>query len=67
MSPQPSPRPKVLLLALELHWPAAARLPRALQTAGFEVGALCRPGAYLACTKFIDQVFSLPSENRGGI
>lgn len=53
------------MLALELHWPAAARLPRALQTAGFEVGVLCRPSAYLARTKFIDHVFPLPSESRG--
>jgi hypothetical protein len=60
-----SSRPKILLVALELHWPATARLPRALQDAGFEVGVACRPTAYLAHTRFKDRIFELPTSNAG--
>lgn len=64
--PLPPPRrPKVLVVALELHWPAAARLPRALQDAGFEVGVACRPAAFLAATRFRDQIFPLPESSDG--
>src|SRR5882724_7998140 len=60
-----SSRPKILLMALELKWPGAARLPRALQDAGFEVGVACRAKAYMAHTKFRDHFFLLPEKNHG--
>ncbi|HEV2693163.1 MAG TPA: hypothetical protein VG347_09740 [Verrucomicrobiae bacterium] len=58
-------RPKILLLALETSWSGAARLPRALQEAGFAVGVACRAKAYLAQTKFRDHFFLLPDKNYG--
>jgi len=59
-----SRRTKILLVALELT--GAARLPRALQEAGFEVGVACRPQAHLAHTKFRDHLFRLSEKNHGG-
>ena len=58
-------RPKVLLLALETQWPGAARLPRALQDAGFSVGVASRAAAYVAHTRFRDQLFLLPEKHHG--
>jgi hypothetical protein len=60
-----NPRPKILLFAFETQWPGAARLPRALQAAGFVVGVACRAQAYLAHTKFRDHFFLLPETNHG--
>jgi len=58
-------RPKILIMALETNWPATARLPRALQVAGFEVGVACRAKAYLAHTRHRDHFFKLPEKNHG--
>ena len=58
-----SRRPKILLMALELT--GAARVPRALQEAGFEVGLACRSRAHLAHTKFRDHLFRLSEKNHG--
>jgi biotin carboxylase len=60
-----SSRPKILLVGLELHWPAPSRLPRALQAAGFAVGVACHARAFLAHTKFRDHFFRLPDKNHG--
>lgn len=62
-----SSRPKILVVGLELQWHGAARLPRALQEAGFEVGIACRPHALLARTKFRDEFFPLPPKKHGGV
>ncbi|HEY4952808.1 MAG TPA: ATP-grasp domain-containing protein [Verrucomicrobiae bacterium] len=59
------PRQKILVVGLELYWPGVARLPRALQDAGFEVGVACRDNAFLAHTGFRDRFFPLPKKNRG--
>src|SRR5271156_653767 len=60
-----SSRPRILVVGLELHWPGSARLPRALQEAGVEVGVACRANALLAHTKFRDRFFLLPKKIRG--
>jgi len=58
--------PKILIAGLE-SWMSVARLPRALQQAGFEVGVLCFEGSYLAATRFRDRFFSWhPNCLRGG-
>ena len=57
--------PKILLFALETQWPGAARLPRALQAAGFVVGVAGRAKAYLAQTRFRDHFFLLPETHHG--
>ena len=59
-------RPKILLLALESNWQGAARLPRALQEAGFVVGVACRAKAHVAHTRFRDHFFLLPQKDHGG-
>ena len=59
------PRPKVLVFGLELHWLCAARLPQALQAAGFEVGIGSRLRAFSALTRFRDHHFPLPEKNSG--
>jgi Carbamoyl-phosphate synthase L chain, ATP binding domain len=56
---------KILLVALETNWPALARLPRALQNAGFTVGVACRAKAFLAHTRHRDHFFRLPEKNHG--
>jgi hypothetical protein len=56
-------RPKILLTALENF--GTARLPRALQSAGFRVGIACRPGAFLAKTRFYDERFLFSPRNHG--
>jgi hypothetical protein len=58
-------RPKILVVGLELLWPGAARLPRALQDAGFEVGVACRAKSLLALTKFRDHFSLLPDKKYG--
>lgn len=60
-----SSRPKILVVGLELDWAGAARLPHALQDAGFEVGVACRAGAFLAHTRFRDRFFPLPDKIHG--
>jgi len=45
--------PRVLVLALE-NWLGAARLPRALSVAGFQVSLLCYPNTLISLTKFAD-------------
>lgn len=62
---QMSSRPKILLVGLELQWTSPARLPQALQAAGFEVGVACHARAFLAHTKFRDHFFRLPDKNHG--
>jgi carbamoylphosphate synthase large subunit len=56
-------RPKILLIALETQWVSPARLPRALQAAGFEVGVACREQALLARARHRDHFFLLPQKN----
>ncbi len=58
-------RPKILVFGFELRWLGPARLPRALQAAGFEVGIAGRPRALSALTCFRDHFFPLP-ENFSG-
>jgi hypothetical protein len=58
-------KPKILVFGLELEWPGAARLPRALQDAGFAVAVACRPRAFLAHTRFREHFFPLPEKNYG--
>ena len=58
-----SSRRKILLIALETIWVSPARLPRALQAAGFEVGVACRESALLARTRHRDHFFPLPRKN----
>ncbi|MDR3459929.1 MAG: ATP-grasp domain-containing protein [Verrucomicrobiae bacterium] len=60
------PRPKILVVALELFWVGIARLPKALQAAGFEVGVLCFKDSGLAATRFCDCRFFWPASRRGG-
>lgn len=45
--------PRLLVLALD-NWLGAARLPRALQSAGFEISLLCYPNTLISLTKFAD-------------
>ena len=45
--------PRVVVLALD-NWLGAARLPRALKRAGFEVALLCYPNTLVSLTKFAD-------------
>jgi predicted ATP-grasp superfamily ATP-dependent carboligase len=59
-------RPKILVVSLEASWPGIARLPQALQTAGFEVGLVCFEKSYLAATRFCDRRFFWDSNFRGG-
>src|ERR1700753_1365540 len=58
-------RPKILLVALETEWLSAARLPRALQAAGFEVGIACREEAFTDRTRYRDHLFLLPEKKFG--
>lgn len=60
-------RPKALLLGLETGWLGVARLPRALQLAGFEVGVACRPGAFLAHTEHREYFLPLPERIYGSV
>ena len=58
--------PKILIAGLEA-WPGVARLPHALQVAGFEVGVVCREDSCLAATRFRDRLFTWrPGCRRGG-
>jgi hypothetical protein len=50
-------RPKILVVALETLWYCTARLPKALQEAGFEVGVACLEDSYLAATRFCERRF----------
>jgi predicted ATP-grasp superfamily ATP-dependent carboligase len=55
-----STKPKILIVALE-NWAAIARLPKALQQAGFEVAALCHQDSYLGSTRYLDRLFTYSS------
>ena len=58
--------PKILIAGLE-SWSGVARLPHALQDAGFEVGVACFEDSYLAATRFRDRFFPWhPGCRRGG-
>ena len=57
--------PKILIVGLD-NWHSIARLPRALQAAGFEVAALCYPNGYLASTRHLNDLFFLRSKRFGG-
>jgi Carbamoyl-phosphate synthase L chain, ATP binding domain len=48
-------KPKILIVAFE-NWTAIARLPKALQRAGFEVAAICPANSYLATTQYLDHI-----------
>jgi Carbamoyl-phosphate synthase L chain, ATP binding domain len=58
-------KPKVLIIAFQENWVAIARLPKALQQAGFAVAALCPPNSYLAATKYLDGLFPCCSRRSG--
>ncbi|HWA83848.1 MAG TPA: ATP-grasp domain-containing protein [Fimbriimonadaceae bacterium] len=45
--------PRLLVLALE-NWLGAARLPKALQCAGFEISLLCYPNTLISLTRYAD-------------
>jgi predicted ATP-grasp superfamily ATP-dependent carboligase len=61
-----SASPKILIVGLE-SWAGVARLPHALQDAGFEVGVACFEDDYLAATRFRDRFFPWrPRCRRGG-
>lgn len=47
---------RVLIVTTASDWHGVARLPHALQQAGFEVGALCPEKAFLTNTRFLDHV-----------
>jgi carbamoylphosphate synthase large subunit len=54
--------PRVLVLALD-NWLGAARLPKALQCAGFEVSLLCYPNTLISLTKYAnDRDLCLPTD-----
>jgi hypothetical protein len=54
--------PRVLVLALD-NWLGAARLPKALQCAGFEVSLLSYPNTLVSLTKYAnDRDLCLPSD-----
>ena len=58
--------PKILIAGLE-SWPGVARLPHALQDAGFEVGVVCFEDSCLAATRFRSRYFPWrPGCRRGG-
>src|ERR1051326_1952199 len=46
--------PRLLVLALE-NWLGAARMPRALTMAGFDVSLLCYPNTLISLTKYAGQ------------
>ena len=48
--------PKALIVLLSPGWLGAARLPRALQRAGWQVASLCPPGNLLAHSRFAGTV-----------
>lgn len=50
---------RVLILSVFGHF-GAARVPRVLQAAGFEVAMLAQSGSALTKTRFVDQLFPLP-------
>ena len=54
-------KPRLLIVSLD-NWYGAARLPRSLASAGFEVGLLSPPGIFAAQSKHIDRRFSLAAE-----
>ena len=58
-------KPKVLIVALQENWVAIARLPKALQQAGFAVAALCPRNSYLAVTRYLDQFYPWCSRRSG--
>ena len=57
-------KPKILIVALD-NWHSIARLPAALQAAGFEVAALCYPNSYLASTRHLNHLIFLRSKRFG--
>jgi predicted ATP-grasp superfamily ATP-dependent carboligase len=58
--------PKILIAGLE-SWSGVARLPHALQDAGFEVGVACFEDSCLAATRFRERFFPWrPGCRRGG-
>jgi len=52
---------KLLIFSTDSAYSGLARLPKALKDAGFEVAALCRENAFLAKTRYLDQLFLLSS------
>ncbi|MBI2924179.1 MAG: hypothetical protein HYY24_00560 [Verrucomicrobia bacterium] len=58
-----TPNPKLLLVALHDDWQGIARLPRELSRAGFAVGALCLPSAFLTQTRYVDQFYLLKNRH----
>lgn len=46
-------RPRLLLLALD-NWYGSARLPKALQAAGFFVGVMAEPDSFISTSRFVD-------------
>ena len=51
--------PKLLIFSSDPTYIGLARLPKALKIAGFEVAALCLEEAFLAKTRYLDQIFLL--------
>ena len=51
--------PKVLILSFQ-NFSGIAHLPKSLNNAGFKVAAICPPTNYLATTRFLEKVYSLP-------
>jgi len=62
---QPS-APRILIVSFDRKRTGIARLPRALQDAGFEVGIACFKDSHLAVTRFRDQFFPWNSKFYGG-
>lgn len=50
-------KPKILIVAFE-NWSAIARLPKALQHAGFDVAAICPGNSYIGTTRYLDRLFA---------
>ncbi len=57
------PNRRLLVVALHDDWQGIARLPRELSRAGFAVGALCLPSAFLAQTRYVDQFYLLKNRH----
>jgi hypothetical protein len=47
--------PRVVIFALSSHWIGPARLPRAMQRAGFEVAVICPADSLIAKTRFVNR------------
>jgi hypothetical protein len=53
-------KPKILIVTFE-NWVAIARLPKALQRAGFEVAVICPENSYIGTTRYLDRLFTYDS------